>query len=379
MSAEKELFPVICCSGETVNQSMPDLTQFEPPPGGLPWQTGSIKTPDGEVFQVATTLSCHDKIGSWKARWGVGRMDYRIPPGLYTAGSPSESSPVLVSANYKMSFDALRRELGGLDLWILVIDTRGINVWCAAGKGTFGTDEIVAKIKATQLERVVSHRRIILPQLAAPGVAAHEVSKRSGFKVVYGPIRAADLPAFLQAGNKASPEMRAVRFNFIDRIVLSPVELTALLKPALGLIIFLFLLNTVELLLNQSPLSEGNLLRVTLVGLIPFLGAALSGAALVPALLPYIPGRAFAWKGWLLGTLWTLTYLAFIAPKTGWLEAASYFLLLPAIAAFLSMNFTGSSTYTSLSGVLKEMGVALPSILVSAGLGVCAFIAGRFI
>ncbi len=379
MNVEKELFPVICCSGESANPNKSDLAPFEPPPGGLPWQTAALDTPAGEVFQVSTTLSRQDQIGSWKARWGVGRMDYSIPPGLYAVGSPSESSPLLVSANYKLSFDALRRELGGLDLWILVIDTRGINVWCAAGKETFGTDEIVAKIKATKLERVVSHRRIILPQLAAPGVAAHEVSKRSGFKVVYGPVRAADLPAFLQAGNKASAKMRSVRFTFLDRIILSPVELAALLNPALGLIGALFLINLVEILLSQNPLSGGNLLRLTLVGLIPFLGAGLSGAVLVPALLPYIPGRAFAWKGCLLGALWTVAYLLLIAPGTGWLEAVSYWLLLPAIAAFLAMNFTGSSTYTSLSGVLKEMNVALPAILISAGLGVCAFIAGRFI
>jgi CO dehydrogenase/acetyl-CoA synthase gamma subunit (corrinoid Fe-S protein) len=75
-------------------------------------------------------------------RWGIGRHRYRIEPGLYAVGTPGSDSPVLVTANYKMSFDALRRELGGLDAWILVLETDGINVWCAAGKGTFGTEEV---------------------------------------------------------------------------------------------------------------------------------------------------------------------------------------------------------------------------------------------
>ncbi len=74
----------------------------------------------------------------------------------------------------------------------------GVNVWCAAGEGTFGTDELVRRIEACQLNEVVSQRQLILPQLGAPGIAAHEVRKRSGFKVEYGPVRAADLPEYLK-------------------------------------------------------------------------------------------------------------------------------------------------------------------------------------
>ena len=84
-------------------------------------------------------------------------------------GSPSPDSPVLVSANYKLSFDVLRRSLAGIDAWILVLDTKGINVWCAAGKGTFGTEELLRRIAAVRLGEVVSHRRLVLPQLGAPG------------------------------------------------------------------------------------------------------------------------------------------------------------------------------------------------------------------
>jgi len=43
------------------------------------------------------------------------------------------------------------------------------------------------------------------------------------------------------------------------------------------------------------------------------------------------------------------------------------------------MNFTGSSTITSLSGVVREMRAALPPIVVGAVLGVGAMIAGAFL
>ena len=101
-------------------------------------------------------------------RWGIGRMLYRVEPGLYAVGRPDPQSPVLVSANYKLSFDRLRRQLGGWDAWILVLDTKGVNVWCAAGKGTFGTDELVGRVESCRLAEVVAHRRLIVPQLARP-------------------------------------------------------------------------------------------------------------------------------------------------------------------------------------------------------------------
>src|SRR5512141_1655554 len=128
------------------------------------------------------------------ARWGIKRMEHRVEPGLYTLGNPTPTSPVFVTANYTLSFDALRSSLKGIDGYILVLDTKGVNVWCAAGKGTFGTDELVRRIEATRLREVVTHRRLILPQLGATGVAAHVVKQRAHFKVEYGPVRSADLP-----------------------------------------------------------------------------------------------------------------------------------------------------------------------------------------
>ena len=82
-------------------------------------------------------------------------MDYKVEPGLYAVGSPDSASPVLVTSNYKMTFDRVRAELGGLNLWLMVLDTDGVNVWCAAGKGTFGIAEFVNRIRVTGLDGIV--------------------------------------------------------------------------------------------------------------------------------------------------------------------------------------------------------------------------------
>ncbi len=347
--------------------------------GNCSWQGEKAGTPAGPVARADTRLNWRDITGAWKARWGMGRMNYRVAPGLYAVGTPGPDSPVLVTANYKLSFDSLRRELSGLDAWLMVVDTNGINVWCAAGKGTFGTTEVVRRIAQVNLREIVSHRTIILPQLAAPGVAAHEVQKQSGFRVVFGPVRAADVPAFLRSGYKATPEMRQAGFGFRERLALVPVELAHLAGPVLVLALALLGLNATAAWLKGTGVSLALLMAGTALNLVPFLGAILAGAVLVPALLPFIPGRAFAWKGWLLGMLWSLVYIFGFAAVTGAVQTVGYLLFLPAASAFLALNFTGSTAYTSLSGVLKEMNFALPAIIVASGAGLCGIITGFFL
>jgi len=334
------------------------------------WIVGEVAVSGRGFPQVSTRLNRADILGSLKARSGSSRMSYTVEPGLYAVGRPTPDSPVLVSANYKMSFDRLRKTLSGLDLWILVIDTKGINVWCAAGKGTFGTDELVARIAQVGLGDVVKGRSLILPQLGAPGVAAHEVLRRSGFEVVYGPVRAVDIPEFLRAGRKATPAMRAVRFGLWDRLILTPIELAGILKPALVLLGLLFVITWIR----GGPAPFLVLLGRAGASFVPFLGAILAGVFFTPLLLPIIPGRAFAWKGWLLGMAWTLLYLALAARWQDWRTVLLYLLLLPPIASFLAMNFTGATTFTSLSGVVKEMKIALPVQVISAGLGILVLI-----
>ncbi len=288
-------------------------------------------------------------------RWGFGRSHYRVTPGLYAIGTPQADAPVLVSANYKLSFDVLRTAVNGLDAWILVLDTKGINVWCAAGKGTFGTAEIVNRVKATQLEQVVSHRHLIVPQLGAVGVAAHTVKKDCGFAVVYGPVRAEDIKSFLTADLQATPAMRRVTFSTLDRFILTPVELTVFWKKILWTMLALLLLSGIgpDVFTFAAAWSRGGAaIGVGLLGLI-------CGAVLTPTLLPWIPGRAFALKGALVGVAAGIILLGYTAPWP-FGNGLAALLSLSTIASFTAMNFTGSSTFTSPTGVEKEMRLAIP-------------------
>ena len=313
-----------------------------------------------DIKTTSTTLTLADHLGGWKVRWGFGRSTYTVEPGLYALGAPDETSPVLVSANYKLTFDHLRKNLSDFNCWLLILDTKGVNVWCAAGKGTFGTEELIKRIEEVELSKVVNHRILILPQLGATGVDSYEIKRRTPFSVTFGPVRAEDLPLFIASGNVATREMRLVNFTFKDRLILVPVELMPVVKLSLPIFGILFLLNP----LFKRPFDKHDL---TVYG-----GAIFSGSVLTPLLLPYIPGKAFAWKGWLVGlgvTLCTLFKSKRFSPENG-LLATGQILLFPAISSFIAMNFTGASTYTSPSGVKKEMEKALPLILVSGVLGI---------
>ena len=339
-----------CCDGAPLLS--PPEAQSEP------WVADCLDYPQGKVLQVKTEWSRADRIGCIRARITSFRMRYRIEPGLYAVGRPDTNSPVLVSANYKLSFDSLRRELAGLNTWILVIDTDGINVWCAAGKGTFGTVEVVNRIRSVELDKIVSHRRIILPQLGAPGVHAHIIQEATGFRVSFGPVLARDIKAYIQAGFQATHEMRTVRFPLLSRLILAPMELNPAFKklwvPALILMALFGLQKHGILFLDVW--SPG--LPFLLLGLV----SVLIGALLVPLFLPYIPFRSFALKGLLFSTIIFALGFPLIYPAlhhNPWLLASAC-LLFPALSSYLALNFTGTTTFTNISGVKKELRISIP-------------------
>lgn len=364
--AQNEMKKSCCCpkQPEQPQQAVPCC------PSGSPAQ--EIKT--RVIPRVATQLTGADKWGNIKVRWGIKRMNYKIEPGIYAVGNPNENSIVLVSANYKLSFDTLRKELTGLDAWILVLDTRGINVWCAAGKGTFGTEELVHRIDITGLKDIVNHRKLLVPQLGAPGISAHRVKAQSGFSVIYGPVRASDIPAFLKAGMKATPEMRQVRFSLRDRARVVPIELVMGVPKFLLIMLVFFLLSG----LTSTGYSINSAISAGLRAVLALLLAYIAGTAAAPLLLPWLPGRSFSIKGFTAGVLFFAISFFVVLRGAPLLETTAWFLLISAFSSFLTMNFTGASTYTSLSGVKKEMRYAVPLQITTASIGILLWLAGRF-
>lgn len=282
---------------------------------------------------------------------------------------------MLVTANYKLSFDTLRSNLQGEDVWVLVVDTRGINVWCAAGKGTFSTDEIALQVRRANLDKIVTHRELILPQFAAAGVATHELKRKCGFKGGFGPIRAQDLPAYLKCGNQADERMRSVTFNFGERLVLTPVELVLTWKIVLLTMLASFVVSGI----SPDGYSLEDLWARGLIVIGATMSALLAGILVTPLLLPWIPGRQFWFKGALIGFLIGLAYLFQFIPEAQVVERIGMLLWITAGSSYLAMNFTGATPFTSLSGVEKEMRKGLPFQCFGAVFGIVLWLSAPFL
>ena len=318
------------------------------------------------IMHISSRLTSRDKLNRFLARTGLRRDRFRVKPGLYALGSPDKKSHVFVSANYGLSFDLLRVALSGIDCYILVLDTKGINVWCAAGKGTFGTDELVNRIQSVNLKEHVDHNLLILPQLGAPGVAAHEVTKRTGFNVEYGPVRAKDIPEYLKT-HQATPEMRRVTFTLLDRLILIPVEVVHMTIPTLILMVLLYLIS--------GPIAALAVLAIVLANLIIF-----------PILLPWTPTPNFSTKGFLLGIIVAIPFFLFALlgnlsvewwKRLGW--ALPYLLILPSLVSFIALTTTGVTTYASQSGVKREISSYFPTMFWMFCSGVVLGVIFRFI
>ncbi|UCD19267.1 MAG: carbon monoxide dehydrogenase [candidate division WOR-3 bacterium] len=311
------------------------------------------------ITPTTSSITLIDRMQHILARAGLRRSRFRIRPGLYALGDPNSNSQVFVTANYGLSFDTLRSALSNIDCYILVLDTKGINVWCAAGKGTFGTEELIRRIGEVKLKDHVTHDILILPQLGASGVAAHEIERRTGFKVEYGPVRANDILQYLQ-NHAATPNMRRVTFNFMDRLILIPVELTHVFLPTIILMALLYFLS--------GPIPALTVPLVVIAGLLVF-----------PLLIPWIPTPNFSTKGFLLGSMVAvpLFLLALISfpPAIWWKKlgvALPYLLIVPSLVAFITLNYTGATPFTSKSGVKREIFAFFPIMF-------WMFLAGVFI
>ena len=191
-----------------------------------------------------------------------------FPVGLRRIGNPGRESPVLVTCNFHMTVRRLIRRLRGFDAWLLVADSKGVNVWCAAGGDEFNTHSVVSAVKTTGIADLVDHRTLILPPLGAPGIRAKDVKDQTGWSVRWGPVRAKDIPLYLDAGQRRNEKMKRVTYNGLER-----------LDTALSSLFPFFFLGAMGFLLFGRHL----LLDYLVIGIITFLFFMLA--------CPWLPGN----------------------------------------------------------------------------------------
>ena len=150
----------------------------------------------------------------------------KVRTGLYAVGRPDADSPVLVTGNFDLTMRRVLQAIDGkVNVWLLVADSAGINVWCAAGGGYFTAEKVIAAVKSSHLNEVVNHHALILPQLCANGVDGWRIRQETGWGVHWGPAKASDIPSYLAGKRKKTDEMRWVKFPIKDRLEMVTVML----------------------------------------------------------------------------------------------------------------------------------------------------------
>lgn len=211
-------------------------------------------------------------------------------PGLREIGKPGPLSPVLVTCNFDLTVRRVIRAMRGADAWLVVAPSSGINVWCAASGGHLSTHQVVTALKTSGVGERVQHRRAILPQLAATGVIAREVERRSRWQVKFGPVYARDIPRYLAQHEKKTDDMRHVSFGLRERLEMAvtwavPMSLIAaipilLIRPSwlLPLIAMAWTLAVAVFTLYDRLLRQRFLLLALAASLISLALATIAGA-----------------------------------------------------------------------------------------------------
>ena len=145
-------------------------------------------------------------------------LPFPCKTGLIKIGNPGRNAPVLLTGNFRLTVERVRRALEGIDAYLLVANSRGINVWCAAAGGHFTNHDVISALKTSGIEDLVDHRQVILPQLAATGIEGRVIREKTGWKVIWGPVYAASIPQFLRGGLKKTVEMSVVSFPLTQRV-----------------------------------------------------------------------------------------------------------------------------------------------------------------
>ncbi len=138
--------------------------------------------------------------------------------GLIKIGSPGRNSPVFLTCNFDLTVEKVKREIRGLDAYLLIANSRGINVWCGAAGGRFTNHDVISVLKTSGIENLIEHRTVILPQLSAVGIQPDIIYQKTGWRAVFGPVYAKDILKYINDGNKKTESMRKVGFGFFDRL-----------------------------------------------------------------------------------------------------------------------------------------------------------------
>jgi NAD-dependent dihydropyrimidine dehydrogenase PreA subunit len=246
--------------------------------------------------------------------------------GVHSIGEPGRDAPVLVTCNFDLTVRRVTKALQGIDCYLLVAPSKGINVWCAAGGGMFNAHSVISVLKTSGIAERVDHRRLILPQLSAPGIDIARVERQTGWQCLFGPVYARDIPEYLEAIRVKNEAMRQVTFPLRDRL-----EMAVMWAAPMSVV------TTIPLAVMNWRLLPGALALIW--------GFSLFIFAFFDPVLRFVPGPVGLVKTVILGLLATAGLVAYGVAIGGWSAATmvGWSLAVLTVALILGFDLDGSS------------------------------------
>ena len=274
-----------------------------------------LKTPsptaDVQAIKSDADRSAAKTLFDYCGRW----FPNPVEPGLRIIGTPDRTAPVIVTANFHLTVRRVEKALADQDGYLLVVPTKGINVWCASAGGEMNTHSIIAALKTSGIGERVDHRVLVLPQFSAPGIDMKLLKKRTGWIGKWGPAYAYDLPSFLDNGCTKTPQQCLAKFPLSFRmemllsmnvsvwLVLAAVALA--IHPAWALITSAFFWGAGLILYAgypYLPFDSGWLkaLMLTIMVIAIFIGVSV-----------HVTGNPWQYAGWMVFTCLAIMTIGF--------------------------------------------------------------------
>ena len=272
-----------------------------------------------------------------------------VEPGLYFTGNNYDiNTPLLTTGNNLLTVFMVWRAIRNRNLRILIVDTEGINVWCASGKGQFSAERIMEQIDRYP-DHIISEdtATLILPKLSLSGVSLAKLRKY-GIKAKIGPVYASELPAYLDEIPFKNRNKDVFRFSLKDRLFTLLPTLLQMIKYALfisaGLFIWHVFFKT-KIYWQVLPV----MILITIIYIIFFY---------------ILPTKKFTVKGLFLFILmasgFSAYYFIFNRGKMDFLTYLFLILFSGGANLLFALSYTGDSGVSNYSLVRREVAVFLP-------------------